>query len=156
MTAAGTAAQARAVRVASCDGRAKSRHMKNRRRPAVIAIVLGVASGASGGCTPSSTCNVAGTCADCSFRGVCRADGFCVCEDGWGGGDNYGCSGATCVIAPAQRFRQDSDMCKTEAECTAAGGTWTGTTANSLSCNFCAPTVALLDPRRVLAGVSKS
>jgi hypothetical protein len=109
--------------------------MRNRRRQAVIAIVLGIAATASAGCTPSSACNVAGTCADCSFRGVCQADGLCACEDGWAGGDNYGCAGATC----------NGPGCTSMLQCTHAGGTWTSTTADSLRCDFCAPTAALLD-----------
>ena len=100
-----------------------------RQAAAAAATVLSLATAATAGCTPSASCNVAGTCADCSFRGVCSAGGSCVCEDGWGGGDNYGCAPTSTQCIPD---------CATQSRCTSGGGTWTGTTADSLACNFCA------------------
>ena len=87
---------------------------------AAAVLFLGFAGLARAECTPSTECEMAGSCAACSFRGVCSPAGLCVCDRGWG---TYPCSDRTTT---------------TQTNCVNAGETWAPATHDNVICDHCA------------------
>jgi hypothetical protein len=88
--------------------------------PAAAVLLLGLAGVAHAECTPSADCETAGSCADCSFRGVCSPAGLCVCDRGWG---KHPCSDRVSGL---------------QSQCVNAGESWTPATYANVICDHCA------------------